>query len=67
MPPFDHLVPATAEQCQRELARILATGLLRALGRLPIQPEAASVKNSQNSTPPSLAISPHKSVTVHTG
>ena len=64
---FDHLIPSTPEECQRELARILATGLLRLRGHLPIPPEVAIAQNSQDSAPHCLELPPETSVTVHTG
>jgi hypothetical protein len=64
---FDHLVPATPDECQRELARILAAGLLRLRGHLPIPPEVAIAKNPENSSPDHLELPANLSVTVHTG
>ena len=67
MHPFDHLIPEHLDDRQVELARILAAGLLRALGLAPIPADVAAAKNPQNSALPSLDCSPHTSVTVHTG
>jgi hypothetical protein len=64
---FDHLIPATPEARQRELTRILAIGLLRLRGHLPIPPEVAIAKNPDNSSPACLELRPNLSVTVHTG
>lgn len=65
MRPHDHLIPDSPDERRRELAQILAAGLLRALGHVPA--DAAVGKNPQNSAPPSLDSSPHTSVTVHSG
>ncbi len=64
---FDHLVPPTPDECQRELARILATALLRKLGHVSIPAEVAIAQNSDNSSPACLELRPNLSVTVHTG
>jgi hypothetical protein len=67
MSPFDHLIPATPEERQRELARILATGLLRRLRHVLIPPEVATPQNSGNSSPHSLELRPDLSVTGSDG
>lgn len=63
MRPFDHLIPSDDEKCQRELARILATGLLRLRGHVPIPAEVATSDNSRNSSADCLELSAATSVT----
>jgi len=64
---FDHLLPTTPDECQRELARILATALLRKLRRVPIPPGVATAKNPENSSSNCLELPANPSVTVRTG
>jgi hypothetical protein len=63
MRPFDHLIPTDPDDCQRELARILATGLLRLHGHVPIPAEVATPDNSRNSSADCLELLPETSVT----
>jgi hypothetical protein len=64
MRPFDHLLPIDPEEGQRELARILARGLLRLRGHVAIPPEGLATQNSQDSVSSGLAMRPEQSVTV---
>ena len=68
---FDHLLPSSPDECQRELARILARGLLRLRGHLPPEPESikptSALEKPSNSSPNCLELPADLSVTVHTG
>jgi hypothetical protein len=64
MRPLDHLLPSDPEEGQRELARILARGLLQLRGHLPLPPEVSVTQNSQDSPSSGLAMSTEQSVTV---
>jgi hypothetical protein len=67
MRPLDHLLPSDPEEGRRELARILARGLLRLRGHLPKPPEVSATQKSQHSASSGLAMSAKQSVTVIQG
>ena len=64
MRPLDHLLPTDPDEGQRELARILARGLLRLRGHLPLPPEVSATQNSQDSISSGLAMNAEQRVTV---
>jgi hypothetical protein len=69
MPSSHDPATPTPEERLRELARILATGLLRLRSPVisPEQAPTSATQKSEQSTPNHLAVAGHTSVTVHAG